>query len=995
MLVLAGVLLGSVSLSRLEVTLFPDLSPSEIHAWVGYPDAGIHEVEEGVARPIEEVLVGVPGVRGLRTEVLAGGAEFHLRLQPGEDAELVALAVRERLDAVRWELPEGAERPVLLSGVGESPAFILALAAPDQVLASEWAESVLRPRLEQLEGIARAQVVGAPEPEITIVPDAARMNAYGVTVDELNRALDRIDVPSEGGTVRRRGVRYAVELDAGIESAEDVARAIVREGARPLRIRDIADVEDEHVSEEGWSRLDGTPSVGVLVYRSAGTNLVATARSLKEELAQIEGEGAPYQTLLLQDPSPFVEQSISGIWQAVVLGGGLAFLVLAYFLRDARSALVLTLSLPASVLVSFVFFELLDVSLNLMSLGGIALGVGMLVDNGIVCLESIDRFKAKGWDAVEAAGRGAREIAQPILASTLTTCAVFVPLAAVPGPIGGLLRDQAVAVAVSLFVSLILALTFLPTLAARLGGRSSEVRRPGFGIYHRALRATLRHPGLALGSVTLLVLVSVAVLQSRPREILPSMKTDQLEFSLTLPTGTDVQVTDLAAREVEGWLQQRDEVDHVFSSVGTAGELILSPHRRFHRATFFVRLRSGAEKSRAALAASLQDNFADRGSWVLEMGGSHPELETILPRGEAALLCEVTGPDAEVAAALADEMAERANASVSGAGLEVPFRFDREEWSPSYGLRPREESLARLGLSEDQVRRGAESRLSAQELRAVQRFDREIPVTVRPKDVGSPNTGTLWADGRRLPAREVLAGGVILEPAHLLRVDQTRVSRVSWDGPLRQVETAKAALEEARTGWDWPDGYRFEFAGLRTELEETGDALERSLLLSLGLVLLILAAQFESLLLPWFVLVALPLALVGVALGLAVTQDSLNAMSAVGLVVLVGIVVNDAILKVDLLRQADSSQVGVVRAVFQASRQRFRPIIMTTLTTTLALLPVYLGAGHELRAPLATTVIGGLTSATVLTLFVVPVAFVAVATIRRRMVRPSLRSAAS
>ena len=974
MLVLLGILLGSVSLARLEVTLFPDLSARQVRVWIGYPDAGVDEIEEDIARPVESVLVGITGADRVSSEIVPGGVEITVRLRPGTDAEIAALAVRERLDAIRWDLPDAAERPVLEEGIGDKPAMVLALGAEDRVLASEWARSVLRPRLEQLSGVARVQVVGSPEPEICVEPMAAKMRALGVTMEELESALQKAAVRAEGGKLRRRGIQYAVEFGGGLETGDDVARTVLRPGVRPLRVEDVARVTDAFAPDLGWSRLDGSPAVGALVYRAAGANLLETAADVRKELARLEDEDTGVRALVLQDPAPFVEQSVKGVWQAVLLGGFLAFLVLIYFLGDLRAALVLGAALPAAVLTGFLVFELLGLSLNLMSLGGVALGVGMLVDNGIVCLESIDRLRRQGLSAARAAAEGANEIAGAVTSSTLTTCAVFLPMAAVPGPVGGLLRDQAVAITVSLIVSLLVALTFVPAMAARIPARDltsqAKVRLPGFRQYHRLLWWVLRHPGAALGLLVLGLVASGVLLSQLPREILPELQTDQLQFELELPPGHDVDSTDLAARDVEAWLLARPEVEHVLCSVGAAGELVLSPHRRLHRAVFFVRLAS-TSVDRSALVQGLVDAFADRADWTLTVLESRPEIETILPSGDASLACEITAEEPEDA----ERAAGRLLADITAGSHDGRFRIGAEEPAPRLGLRPRGDAASWLGVTEGEIRQSLRAQVGGEELASARQFDRDVPVVLRPEQVDIPGAGPLSLGGRTVSGRAVAQAGIGLEASRILRVDQSRVARVVWNGPMREVGAAKSTLLAAMDRLDLPRGGHVRLAGSQLELQATLRALGRSLVLSTGLVLLILAAQFESIRLPWLVLLAVPLAALGVALGLATTQGSLNAMSGVGLVVLVGIVVNDAILEVDLLRQAGRTRYAKLRAALEAGRRRYRPILMTTATTTLALFPVYLGTGSELRAPLATVVIGGLTSSTLLTLLFVPLVF--------------------
>lgn len=990
MLLLAAVLLGIVSLARLEVTLLPDVRARELWVWVAYPDAGVLEIEEAVARPVEDSLVSVRGVRSLRSEVVPGGVTVRVDLHDEADPDFVSLGVRERLDALRWTLPAGVSRPLLTGGGIDRPDMVLALGGSDLELTADWAEDVLRPRLEQLDGVARAQILGAPEREVRIEPDPVRMRSFGVGATDIARAFQESSVESSGGVLRRRGVRYALEIDAGVSTAEEVAGLVVaRDSDRPLCVRDFAEVSETIAPLLGMSRLDAQPAVGVLVYREAGSNLVDVAGRVHDRLAQMKDEAGSLPVAVISDPSPFIEQSIGGIWQAMWVGGLLAFLVLWVFLREIPSPLILLTALPVSVLSSFCFFDLCNVSLNLMSLGGIALGIGMLVDNGIICLENIHRLRLAGASPQRAAAEGASEIATPILASTLTTCAVFLPLCWVPGPLGALFRDQAISVTVCLFVSLITAVTLLPMLASRFGTTGMATpRMPFFDRYHRLLTWSLRRPVAVLGLVSLVLVLSAWTLGQLPREILPDLATDQMEIVLTLPSGHDVTATDAAVQEIEAWFAAREETAHLFVAIGAAGELDLSQRQRLHRATLRLQIHPRFTERRETLLRDFQQAFADRGDWDLRFAPARPELESILPPGDATLVFEVTGPNneraEEVTAAIHREAIRLLEEGGSEGPSEIPLRLGRAELEPRYRLVFDESRMWREGVSPEDLSSSIRARASGLEVGRLRRFDKEIPVVLRLQETAHPGTGWLAASDRSFPARELIDVRTELAPASVVRVDQSRIASISWDGPLRGVGEIRQALEEAAFSVGLPEGYRFRFAGTYRDLRETMSALLRAFALSAGLVLLILAAQFESVRLPWIIFAAVPLALVGVVVSLLAMSGTVNVLSGIGLVVLIGIVVNDSILKVDLLENLRAAGTSRLRAVLIASRQRYRPILMTTLTTTMALAPLFWGEGSELRVPLATTLIGGLISATALTLIVIPLLFDSLASGDRR-----------
>jgi len=976
MFLLAAVLLGAVAFPRLEVGLLPELRTGRIVVWVPWSDAGVPEIEEGVARPVEEALLGAPGVRRVGSRIVAGGASFTVELQPDADPELAALGIRERLDAVRWSFPEGVDRPLLLGGVGEdTPVMVLALARDDLAAAGDWAETVLAPRLEQIEGVARALVTGVPDPEIRVSPAPERLAAAGLGIADLAEAIRAANVDSPGGAVRRHGIRYALSVESRLETADDVANVRVgAPGGPSVRVGDLGDVVEGTADPTGWSRLDGEPAVGILLYREAGANLLRVAERVREELGRLAEEHPNLAIAVIADSSPFVRQSISGVWQAVWLGGLLAFAVLFAFLRDARSPLFLVAALPVSVVATFAALDALGISLNLMSLGGIALGVGMLVDNSIVCLENIHRLRADGVPPRDAAIRGAREISLPVLASTLTTCAVFVPLAWVPGPVGALFRDQAIAVSVSLGMSLAVALTLLPMLCALLPPPVGRERRPLFGAYHRALAACVARPGRMLAGVGVLLAASVAALVALPRELLPPIRTDHLTLALRLPEGSDVTATDEVVRRLEEWLRGRDEVASTFASVGAAGSVDPGEDaQRLNRATLRLVLSSSGVRRRAAFVEELQHAFGSRDGRELEVVSETPELAGLLQGPDATLTCDVTGPDDERASALAESLAAAAARRLPAAA--VPLRVVASEREPRLRFTPRDEALWRYGVREEDALAAVEASTSGREVVRLRRFDEELPVVIRADAGGNPRDAAVVVGGRAFPAGELFDVAVDLVPASVLREQQARVASVRWDGRLRDVAPTLAALRQAIDEVGIPSGYRVRLGGAYREMRAVLAGVLRAFALSVGLVLLILAGQFESLRLPLVILAAVPLALVGVAAVLVATGGTVNVLSGIGVVVLVGIVVNDAILKVDLLRRLRDEGMDRRAAILTAGALRYRPILMTTLTTALALAPLFLGRGAELRAPMAATLIGGLLSSTLLTLLVVPVLF--------------------
>jgi HAE1 family hydrophobic/amphiphilic exporter-1 len=530
----------------------------------------------------------------------------------------------------------------------------------------------------------------------------------------------------------------------------------------------------------------------------------------------------------------------------------------------------------------------------------------------------------------------------------------------------------------------------------------SAPRWPLYGTYHRVLLAALSRPRLALGA-TAATFAAAAVLSAAllPREMFPAVATENLEIELELPPGSDVTATDEAVQVLEAWLASRDDVAGVYAAVGAAGALDPAERgRESNRAHVRATLTSAGVDRRSALESDLRAAFVGRPGWQMRIVPDRPELASLTPLGEATFTCQVTGPDArraeEMAAAILATAAR--DPRVTKATEEAPLHLEAARHEPAYRFDAREEVLARLGLSEAEALAAVQALTSGLEATTLRRFDEEHAIVIRQAGLplqGAPRPHLRSPEGASAVAVDPAASIVVvggrsfrvgelfevragLAPARLLRENQTRVATIEWDGPLRRVDVVRTALSDAVDAAGLPSGYTVRFGGTHATMQETLSSVSKAFALSAGLVLLILAAQFESVRLPFVIFAAVPLAAVGVALALLVTRGSLNVMTGIGAVVLVGVVVNDAILKVDLLRRLTGAGHAVREAILIASRQRYRPILMTTATTTLALVPLFFGRGSELYAPLAATVIGGLVSSTLLTLIIIPLIFQAV-----------------
>ena len=1000
------VVLGLVAYARLPVSLLPDLRYPALVIWTSYPDVPPDQVEQAVTERLEAAVAGTEGVVRVTSRSRLGGSLIRLDFGWNVDLDMALLDVRRNMDRLWSVLPQEASRPVVLRlDPGDRPIMMIALRqtanGPDRIYQSPEAPAdslarqdlvglkrvgrdVIARRLEQHRDIARVRVTGGYERRIEIAPDAGKLAIHRIGIDRIGAALRASNVALSGGMIRHGPFRYAVEVSGEFRTANDVAATVVtNEGGIPVRLRDVAVVRESVEERRGLVRLDGEEALLLLVERRVEANTVRAAREARVILEELEAELPGAQLDVVVDESVFIRQAIGSVTQAVLLGGLLAMMVLFAFLRRVRILLAVAVAVPLSLCITLILFELFDVTFNLISLSGLALGVGMLVDNAIIVVENISRLREEGMPPFEAARSGVIEVAGAITASTLTTIAVFIPITFVEGLPGRLFRDQAVAVTCSLAASLLVALTVVPLLAVR--GVRDEVERgekdapTRFGnritsIYERALATSLRHRGAVIGTCLLLLFVSAWVTLNLPREVVPRTNQGRTELHMKLPSDADLPLVSMRSAALETNLFDRGLMRHVLADLGERDEarLDLDPRLPYEGDLILV-LEKGIDVDDVAEAVASTGLAADMG---VEVKPVRTQLETIVAPDEADLLIDLVS-ERRVEA---DSMLHLALSALQSRSELANVRQAHGEKIPVYQLTFRRDNLARFQVEPATIATYLEAAGRGRRASELRTVNEEIPIVIRAYGIDSIQR--LLAEHvptprGLMPIGEFVAARLVELPSTLVRIEQTPVVRIIADvSPIADLASASEAVVETLTG-ALPPYVRVRVGGATEAFRDGLYALGSSLLLSLLLVYLILAAQFESLVQPLVILSTLPLAVAGVACVVGLTGHTINLMSLTGCVVLVGIVVNDAIVKVDFINQQRSRGMPLEPAVLAAGRNRLRPILMTTITTILGLTPLALGLGEgaELRAPLAIAIIGGLASATVLTLFVVPVLY--------------------
>ncbi|HEX6089981.1 MAG TPA: efflux RND transporter permease subunit [Gemmatimonadales bacterium] len=1025
---LAVVLLGSVSLGRLPVSLLPDVTLPVLTVRTAYPGAAATEVSRFVAEPIEQALAATPGLVELRSLSRNGEATTTARFAWGTDMPGTVLGVRERLDNARQSLPEAAERPTLLtSDPGERPIAVLALRGPGDLRSiARTAQDVHSRRLEQLDGVASVAVVGAPTDEIRIDVDPERMRALGLSPDDIATAVENANRSAPGGTIRRGQFRFSVRALTEFRTVEEIGDTPIGPPRSGIRLADVATIHAGLADARTVTRLDGSPAVGLVVYKDAGSNTVAVTKGIYESIDVLQEEFPGLEMTVVAAQAEFVNAALSNLIQEIVLGGILSLLVILLFLRDVRASLSIGLIVPLSVLMALVILQALDVTINILSLGGLALGIGLLVDNAIVVTEATARYKEEGLPATEAAIRACEEVSGPLIAGTLTTLLVFGPIVFVRGLAAALFRDLSLSVVTSLAASLLLALTLMPVMMVGRRGRkavekrSTSGREPGAEsstasrplsdrsttarplldrlsttghhlaeLYERGMVWCLARPRTVFAAALGLIVLTVLVFRQLPREILPQVDEGTVVADLRLPEGTALEETIRQAARVEAAAKELGS-EGVYARVGLAtDEEVLAGADPGTAATGQLIIPVPDGEDAAAFAEDLRRAVPDlaAGSLALDLAGQS-EFGSLIGREGRLVRVEVSAPraiDAEQWAGLAraalDSIPSLADVRDAYAGTQPQVEIELER-----------QRIAERGISIDAVANALAGGLGGVDASELRETDRRTPIRVRFAGTANEDLATALTtpvDG--VPVGQLVTVRETRAPIEVVRVGQRPVSVV--EGVVEQGGTARATedVTKALSVLEAPAGLRWEITGADVEQRRTANELAIVAVLSVALVFLVLAGEFGSFTTPLVVMTTVPLAGTGGLFALWLTGQSLNAVSIIGMIVMIGIADNDAVVKLDAIRRFRAMGHSIDDAVLLGGRQRLRAIAMTSLTTITGVLPLVFGwgSGGELYQPLAAGVIGGSVTATLVTFFLLPTAY---AVVERRKERKAASS---
>ncbi len=1034
---LAVMVFGGVSYSQLQMDLLPDLSFPTITIETEYEGVGPREIENLISRPIEEAISVVQGVEQVTSRSRPGRSDITVQFRWGTDMDFAAMDLRERLDLIN--LPADAGRPTLARyDPASEPVLRFSLISPRpldpaveadrmELISLRWlAEEQVRRALEGIEGVAAVRVTGGLEEEILVEVDESRLAQVGIPFSQVGSRLASENVNLAGGVLEEGDAEYVVRTVNEFVELDEMERVVVgTAGGESVLLGDVATVRREAADRQTVSLVNGNEAVEVAVLRESTANIVDLSRVVRERIAELEAElPGGVTTSMVTDQAVFIERAVSDVRTAALLGGILAMLVLLLFLRHLPTTLIVATAIPISVIATFVLMFSRDISLNIMSLGGLALGVGMLVDSAIVVLESIAREREGGRSPMEAARRGTDRVGRAVVASTFTTVAVFLPIIFVEGVAGQLFGDQAWTVSFALVAALIVSLTLIPMLASRgegaragLGGnregsqparvgravargaggllRSGHLALRGVGRllrpvgdafdagyralevrYPRWLQAALRRPLLVLGSAALVLGLGVALIPRAGISLVPELSQGELVAELEAAPGTSLSRMETLARQAESLALEIPEVQEVFTNVGVrggAGTLGRAGEQEIHAATLLVRLdRIGGDEDR--ISGELLERLSDLPGLAVRV--DRPRLFSV----RAPLEVEIRGFELDLLNQSASDVRELLRGVPGVAGVEE----ERRQGTPEIAIRFDRERLARQGLTVGDAAEALQARVRGSAATEFAERDRDLNVLVRAQEGQRASLEDLsnlrldLSDGRSMSVSSVADLGFQEGPVEIVRRGGSRVALVEGRTAGTDLAGTISRVEAALRDLPIPPELSVAVAGQSRDLRESVRSMQLALLLAIFLVYLVMASQFESFRLPGVILVSVPLALPGAVLALWLTGNPISVVALIGMVMLVGIVVNNAIVLVDYVNNLRREEgYSLDKALQEGGRVRLRPILISTLTTVLGLLPLALipGEGAELRAPLAIPVIGGLVLATLLTLVVIPVLY--------------------
>ncbi len=1009
MLMLIIILLGTVSLTRLPVDLFPEMEIPVAVVMTEYGGVGPQEIEKLITNPVEGAVSTVENIDTVTSTTTQGRSVVIVQFKYGTDMNFATLQMREKVDLIKRTFPAEVGAPMIMKiDLTMMPVLYLTVSGQDEDLARLQAltEDKIKPRLERVKGAASVSVSGGYENRIEIKTHQEQLTGYGLSIDTLAKIIGAENLNSPGGEVQKGTQDLTIRTTGEFQSLDEIKELLIPLPAGgQVRLKDIADVSLTHEDLSSITRINGKQSITVTIQKQSGTNTVEVCSDLKAAIQELEKDYPQLTFDSVLDQSLYINQSISTVAKEALLGGLLAVIVVFIFFHNLRTTFITATAIPIALMATFAVLYFIGITINMMTLGGLSLAMGRLIDDNIVALENVYRHRKLGYSKWEAAVKGVSEIGMAIVASTLTTVCVFLPIVFVQGITATLFRQLALTVSISLGASLLVSLTLVPTLSSKfmLAEDVPTGRKGLFGVmdrfsrwfdglfgriesgYRHFLHYALHHRKIVIGLSVLVFVLSGLSILTLGAEFMPAADAGQLTVSVKLPDGAKLEETDSVVNQIEKKLEGIKEIKTAFVLIGTNGGFSVGGDTA-NVSTINIQLTD--LKSRKRSVGQVADEIR---SLTRDLPGAEISVAVTdnMSMGSATPVdIAVKGEDLDQLKKIGNDLKEIVT-TIEGT-REVKTSLG--EGVPEVRIQIERQNAAQFGLTAGQIAQAVKGTISGTIATRYRYEGQEIDVvllgdeTLKTSIANLEQTPVATPAGISVPLSQVARVSLDRGPTSINRTGQTRVVNITAQIMNRDLSSVTNDIESKIKAYQMPEGYTYEMGGQNKELVDSFKDLGLALILAIILVYMILASQFESLLHPFTIILSLPMGFSGGALGLFITRKTLCVPAFIGLILLVGIVVSNAIVLVDYINKRREKGEERETAIENAGPIRLRPILMTALATVLGLVPLALGLGEgsESMAPMAIVVIFGLSLSTVSTLLVVPVIYTIFEDIRTR-----------
>ena len=983
-----------VSYFNLDQALMPDMDLPIAVVMTTYVGASPEEIEELISKPMEESLGSIANVDTVTSYSSTNSSMVLLQFVDGTDIDMAAVDMRDKIDQMKSTLPDAAGDPMVIKMDINAMPITIGVKAENMDLESlnDLLEDNVVNRLERIEGVASVSLSGGITNEVRITVDPVKLAGYGLTTSTLSGLLAAENMNLPSGDLTQGNTTVAVRTIGEFTSVQEINNLpIPTSTGAVIHLSDVAKVEQVEADRDSFTYINGEKGILLSVDKQSTANLVKVSQSLKDEIAKLQRDYPELEIDMLSDTSDYIEMSLSNITETALLAAVIAFFVLLLFLKNAVTAGIIAVSIPTSIMATFALMYVTDINMNMISMGGVAIGIGMLVDNSVVVLDSIYQYYERGYTAAESAEIGAKEVSMAIIASTLTTVAVFLPMALIGGTTGAMMKNLSFTIMYALIASVVVALTFVPMACALLLKRETKtfvwknLKFLSFldhwegaidtlsRKYEKLLKWALRHRKKTVLTVLLVFILSLCSIPLAGMDFMASMDEGVATISVDLPNGTDLDTTEETTLEVLYRLQDIPEADVVYANVGSG---MLSSGTNSASITMNLVDAKDRKRSTEEVCDDIEKLLADIPGADITVSSSDSAMGSL---ASADVTMNVYGYDAATLVDVEDELVDKLSrveglSDVEGStGDTVPeakVTIDRAKAS-QYGITTA--SVAGALSTAISGTTATQYKLDGTEIDVVIRYDTNSVNYLTDLN----NLTVTSAYGTQVPLSDVATVTMDESATTIMRENQKNYITISANADNMSTSEAQKLVEKAMADIELPDGCTYEFSGMMEKMNDTFRSLEIAMVVAVLLVYMIMASQFESLRYPFIVMFSMPLAITGAIIGLLITGNTITMPAMMGFVMLIGMVVNNGIVLVDYTNQLMDRGMNCYDALTSAGPRRLRPILMTTLTTVLGMVPMALATseGSEMMQALAIAVIFGLTLSTVVTLIFIPVLY--------------------